>query len=113
MAAMTTALTEFSTLGDSRTYTQSAHTASKPKLVIQKRRVPQGNQSVAETTVSVINATEDANGEILDSKVVFTATARYPIEGVASEVTAVLATFRDIIAGDEWGNTVTTQEYLV
>lgn len=40
MAAMTTALTEFSTNGDSRTYTTSGHTVSNPKLVTQKRRVP-------------------------------------------------------------------------
>lgn len=113
MAAMTTALTEFSTMGDSRTYTQASHTASEPKLVIQKRRVPQGNQSVAESTVGVVNSTEDSAGEILSSKVSFTVTVRYPVDGIAADVTAALATFRDIVAGDEFANTVTTQEYLV
>jgi hypothetical protein len=112
MAAMTTALTEFSTMGDSRTFTLNAHTASKPRLVIQKRKVPQGNQSVGESTVNVVYATEDSNGDSLDSKVSFQVTVRFPINGIAADVAAALATFRDIIAGDEFANTVDTQEFL-
>jgi len=112
MAAMTTALTEFSDNGDSRTYTTSGHTVSKPKLVIQKRRVPQGNQTVQETSVSVLHATEDANSLILPQKVSFSAVFRSPIDGQSSDVTAALAIFRDIIAGDEFANAVSTQEYL-
>lgn len=113
MAAMTTALTEFSDNGDSRTYTQVGHTVGKPQLVIQKRKVAQGNQTVAETSISVISATEDAAGDALPSKVVFQAVIKSPITGIAADVTAMLAVFRDIVAGDEFSNAVTTQEYLV
>lgn len=112
MAAMTTALTEFSDNGDSRTYTQAGHTVGKPQLVIQKRKVASGNQTVAETSVSVVNATEDVDGVVLSSKVVFQAVVRTPISGIAADVTAALATFRDVVAGDEFANAVTTQEYL-
>lgn len=112
MTAMVTALTEFADNGNSRTYTYAGHTASDPKLVLQKRRVPEGNQTVVEDTVSVLSGTEDANGDVLPQKVLFTATIRRPVSGIASDVTAALAIFRDIIAGDEFANTVDTQEWL-
>jgi hypothetical protein len=113
MAAMTTALTEFSDNGNSRTYTYTGHSASEPRLVLQRRRTPTGQNSVIEDTVSVLSSTEDSNGVILDSKVLFTATVRRPINGISADVTAALAIFRDVVAGDEFGNTVSTQEWLV
>jgi hypothetical protein len=112
MAAMTTALTEFSNNGDSITWTTSGHTASKPKLVLQKRKVPSGSQIVSETTIQVVHATEDDAGEVLPQKVAFEAKVRHPVNGQVADVTAVLAIFRDIVAGDEFGNMVTTQEPL-
>jgi len=113
MAAMATVLTEFADNGNSRTYTQATHTALKPVLVLQKRKVPSGNEVVIEDTVTVLSATEDANGDVLPSRVTFTATIRRPKDGIAADVTAMLAVFRDVIAGDEFANTVNTQEWLV
>jgi hypothetical protein len=112
MAAMTTALTEFSDNGNSRTYTYTGHTAGEPRLVIQKRRVPTGQQSVIEDTVTVYSSTEDATAELLASKVSFSVVVRRPIDGIAGDVTAALAIIRDIVAGDEFTNTVSTQEWL-
>jgi hypothetical protein len=112
MAAMTTALTEFSDNGNSRTYTYTGHTALSPKLVLQKRRVPSGAQTVIEDTITVLNATEDSDGNVLPQKVSFSATVRRPLNGDAADVTATLATFRDIIASDEFGVTVSTQNWL-
>lgn len=113
MAAMTTVLTEFADSGNSRTYTTSTHTTAKPRLVIQKRKVPSGKQTVQEVSVQVVHATEDASSVILPSKVVFEANHRSPIDGAAADVTAALAIFRDIIAGDEYANAVSTQEWLI
>jgi hypothetical protein len=113
MAAMTTALTEFADNGNSRTYTYTGHTASEPRLVIQRRKVATGSTSVIEDTVSVVSSTEDANGDLLTSKISFEAKLRHPVDGIAADVTAALAIFRDIIAGDEFTNTVSTQEWLV
>lgn len=113
MAAMTTVLEEFSVLGDSRTYTQAAHTALKPMLVVQKRRVPTGNQTIAESTVNVVNATVDVDGAVLSQKILFSAVIRYPIQGLATDITAALATFRDIVAGDEFADMVVTQNPLI
>lgn len=112
MAAQTTALTEFSTIGDKRTYTTSGHTVSKPKIVVCKRKVPVGNQTVSEFSVDVIHATEDADGLVLQQKPSMSAVVRQPINGDAADVTAILAIFRDIVAGDEFGNAVTTSEFL-
>jgi len=112
MAAMTTVLTEFSDNGDSRTYTTSGHTISKPKLVLQKRRVPAGNQVVSETSISVIHGCEDSAGDILPQKVSFQAIVRSPLQAIAADVAAAKAIFLDIIAGDEFANAVLTQEYL-
>jgi len=112
MAAMTTALTEFSDSQNSRTYFYSGHTALKPKLVIQKRRVPTGNQTVIEDTITVLEATEDADGNVLPQKVSYSVTVRRPVDGDAAEVTSALAIFRDIVAGDEFTAVTTQQAYL-
>lgn len=112
MAAMTTALTEFSTSGNSRTTTLSGHTAVKPKLVIEKRRVPEGNQTMIEYSFKVVLATEDDDGAILSSKVTFEAIVRHPVLGQSAEVAAALAFFTDIVSGDEFANSVTTQSWL-
>lgn len=112
MAGMTTVLTEFSSNGNSRTSTYAGHTALEPNLVIEKRRVPEGNQQMIEYSCKVIETTEDSDSAILSQKVSFEAVVRYPILGQSADVTAALAVFRDIIAGDEFANSVSTQEWL-
>lgn len=113
MAAMTTALTEFASNGNSRTFTYAGHTVQKPHLVLQSRRVPSGNQTVAQDTITVLSGTDDVNGDPLAARVSFEVKIRRPIDGAAADVTAVLAVLRDIVAGDEFTNTVNTQEFLV
>lgn len=112
MAAMTTVLTEFSNNGNSRTSTITGHTAIKPKLVIEKRRVPEGNQTMAEWSGKVVFATTDAAGLVLSNKVSFEVIVRYPTLGTASDTTAALAIIRDIVASDDFANSVSTQGWL-
>jgi len=112
MAAMTTVLTEFSNNGNSRTSTLNGHTAAMPKLVIEKRKVPEGNQTMIEYSAKVIVATVDENGIVLSQKVAFEANGRYPMAGQASDVSTALAFFKDIVNGDEFANSVSTQEWL-
>lgn len=112
MPAMATVLTEFSNNGDSRTSTLAAHTVSKPQLVIEKRKVPVGNQLVAESTVSVIVTSTDGSGDVLPSKYNLTVSARLPIGGQAADQSLALTVLRDIIASDEFANTLDTQEWL-
>jgi len=112
MAAQLTALTEFSNIGNSRTYTLAAHTVSKPQVVIQKRKVPVGNKVVAQDDVFVSIATVNSLGETLPQRVAFHISVTRPIGHDAADVQAALVVIRDIIAGDEFANTVLTQEYL-
>lgn len=112
MAAMITALTEFSNNGNSRTYTLVGHTASRPQIVLQKRRVPSGSQAVAEDSISVLFATVDSEGAILAQKASFEVKVRRPVNGATADVDAALAVLRDILAGDEFANTVSTQEFV-
>lgn len=112
MAAMSTVLTPFAEQGNSRTSLVTGHTAVKPKIVIEKRRVPEGNQAVAEYSCKVIYATDDAADVILPQKVSFEAIVRYPILGQSSDIAAALVVFRDIIAGDEFAASVTSTGWL-
>lgn len=112
MPAMSTSLTEFSTIGDKRVYTLTGHTVSKPKIVMNKRVVPTGNKTNSVFECSVIYATEDAEGNVLQQRPSFVATVTQPIQGDTADVTAMLAIFRDIIAGDEFANSVATGEFL-
>lgn len=112
MAVMTTALSEFRSIGDSRTFTYGTHSAVEPRLVIQRRKVAAGATSVIEDLFQVVSSTEDSAGEILTSKVVFEAKVRRPVNGITADVTAALAIFRDIVASDEFTNTVNTQEWF-
>jgi hypothetical protein len=67
---------------------------------------------MVEYSAKVVSSTDDADGAILSQKVSFEAIVRYPVLGTSADTTAALAIFRDIIAGDEFGNSVTTQEWL-
>lgn len=112
MAAMTTALTKFSENGNSRTSTTTGHSAIAPKIVVERRRVPDQNQKVAEYAVKVVHSTTDAEGLTLQEKVSFEGIVRFPINGQTSTITAALAIFRDVIAGDEFGASSLSQNYL-
>jgi hypothetical protein len=60
----------------------------------------------------VISGTEDADSIPLASKVSFEVKLRRPVNGAAADVAAALVIFRDVVAGDEFGNTTITQEWL-
>lgn len=114
MAAMTTTLTEFSDKENSRTYVVdgAGHTVSKPRYVLQRRRVPGAGQEIIEDEISVLYGTEDSNGDLLPANVLLSAKVRRPKSGIASDLTAALAVFRDIVAGDEFTAVTTGSLYL-
>lgn len=112
MAALATTLTHFSDKENARTWITAGHTASKPKIVIQKRRVPSGNQIVQEDTISVVHAGVDALSKVMAQKASFQLIIRQPIGMVGTTVADALAIFRDIVQSTEFGTTVTTSQYL-
>ena len=112
MASFLTTITEFSDKENNRTYMVSGHTVAKPKLVIQKRKVAATTTANSESRLMVVYGTEDSAAEPLSSKVVFDAGVRSPANGLAADVTAALAVFRDFVASDEFTAMVTSQAYV-
>lgn len=112
MATITTALTEFADQGNSRTYTVSGHTVQLPRLIIQRRKVPVDQDASGESKISVIRGTVDAAGVPLASKIAIDVSVRYPVKGLAADITAVLALAREVVASDEFAAMVTTQNWV-
>lgn len=118
MASLTATLTEFADNGNSRTYTAASHSASKPKLVVESRIVPTGNQTMAEFSVKTVHGVDNDTGDgVASQKVSMEAKVRYPVLGVdtsdlATIVAAALVLFRDLVASDEFGASVTSQNWV-
>lgn len=117
MASLAATLTEFSDSGNSRTYTASGHTAVKPKLVVQKRTVPTGNQTMSEYSGTVVFGVNDPDGGVAPQKVSMGVTVRYPVLAVdgsdlATQIAAALVLLRDFVASDEFGASVTSQNWV-
>lgn len=114
MAVMNTVLTEYANTnnGNSRTSTLVNHTTVKPRLVIEKRKVATTDDGMNEYAFKVVIATLNAEGLILSQKISFEGIARYPTAGTMTDVTAALAIFRDIVAGDEFAASVPTTNWM-
>lgn len=113
MAAMATTLLEFNDKLNLREYTVPAtHTVSLPRKVVQKRKTPTGTQTVAEDTILVSNAAVDSNGDVLPSRISMKVIVSRPVDAVSADIAEALATFRDIVAGDEFSSVIDTQQYL-
>lgn len=112
MAAMSTSVTEFADNGNSRSYTLTGHTATKPRMLLQRRKVATQEGAVAEDQVSVLYGTTDSASAPMRPRVLFTATFRRPVGCDSADITAALAIFRDVVAGDEFAATVNTQNWL-
>lgn len=112
MAAMTTALTEYANNGNSITWTVAGHTVQKPRLVIQTRRVPSGNQVMAEVVYKTIYGTEDVDGNPIPQKISYETKVRYPMGYLAADLSAAQVVHRDVVAGDEFAAGITTFNWL-
>lgn len=112
MAAMTTVLSGFQNNGNKRTFMLVGHTAVKPALVLQQRKVPQGKDTVLEDEISVLLSTVNADGERLPNRVMYSIKFRRPIDGVVGERTSALSILRDILNGDEILDVIDKQAWL-
>jgi hypothetical protein len=117
MASLTATLTEFADNGNTRTYTSAGHTATKPKLVIEKRTVPVGAQIMSEFSCMIVQGVDDSEGGVAPQKVSMEAKVRYPIVDVdatdlATIIAAALVLLRDVVASDEFGASVTSQNWV-
>lgn len=114
MAALAATLTSFSMERDSKTYTSAGHTARRPRLVVQKRRVPSKEGAVASMETTIIRGTVDEAGLPLSSKVAFGVSIRFPnnIGSSETDLTDALVLLRDVVASDEFAATLTTQGFI-
>lgn len=112
MAALSVVLTPFSTVGNSRTSSLVGHTALKPRLVIEKRRVPENGQNMIEASIKSLYATANAEGIVLPQKVTIETIVRYPANGSSAELDLAVANHRAIVASDNFATTAATQQWL-
>lgn len=112
MAVITTALVEFSDEKDKRTFVLPGHTALKPQMLIQSRRVAASPLASAHNRFQVVYGTVDSAGLPVSGRVAFDLDVRFPASGVAADQTAALAFFRELVASDEFAAAVTGQLYV-
>lgn len=112
MANFATVVTVFSDSENRRTYAIAGNTVRKPRLLIQKRKVPANSTASSESSLQVVYGTEDAGSNVLPSKIVFDTGVRYPANCLATDVTAALVVFRDFVASDQFTNLVNSQAYV-
>lgn len=112
MAAFTTVITEHNDSENRRVYAITGHTASMPKLLIQKRKEPTATNKVASDTLMVVYGDEDASAVPIENKCVLEAVIRRSIEGSSTISAAALAVFRDFVASDQFAAIVSGQTYV-
>lgn len=113
MAAQTTALTEFSTLGNTRTSLLATHAVTKPALVIEKRSNVTQNSRIAEYEFALVYGVDDASGAVLPEKLVHRVNVRVPLYmDDATVKAAALAALKDIVNGDEFASSITKMGWL-
>lgn len=113
MPSMTTTLTELGDSGiNSRTYTLTGHSVNDTRIVISKWKNPGSIDGSAEYNFQVVYSTEDSNGDPTKGNVNFSVTCRSPKNGVSADRDAALVILRDIVASDEFANSVATLHHL-
>jgi hypothetical protein len=88
--------------GFNKTWQYTGHTITLPRLIIQKRRVPTGSQTVSENSITILRGGLDAAGNVLPSKGSFQFIAKEPIGYLAADRDALIADFRNFVNGDEF-----------
>lgn len=113
MTQMSTSLTEFSTAGNTRTYTAPGHTTLAPRLLIQKRKLAANADGVAETTLKVVYGLTKSDGSPVAQKVTYEVVGRSPLIGIGSAAnTGALALLRDLVNSDEFESAFLTQNWV-
>lgn len=103
MASFTTTIERYATRENAVTYIMSgSHSFIQPRLVIQKRAMPNTANGVQRHSLEVLYGTTDSDDNPLNSLIGMAANIRYPSNGDGTDVVACLATFRDFVNSDEF-----------
>lgn len=89
-----------------------SHSTFNPRLVIEKRREAINGRPFAEYGFQVVVGTSDAEGNPLPQPCVFFGGLRYPVKGENAQVVIARDIGRDIIASDNFANSVLTLDWL-
>jgi hypothetical protein len=112
MAALATLRERYGSTLTTEQYELPGHTVQKPRLFLQKRTVAPSPTSVAQHTASVIQGTEDADGNIIAPKIVIGCNARVPVQVLDSDTDLAVADFRAFVASDEFVDFVKSQSWI-
>jgi hypothetical protein len=112
MAGMTTVLTETFSMGNVRKWQLSNHTVAEPHLITQKRQEASTPEAVAKSSLTFLSGTADVNGSALAARDVVDISVRGPANGDSADMTALIATVRDVVNSDEFTDMVTSQAWL-
>jgi len=109
MAAMTTNLVFSSSNGNTITYARDPHTAQKPSLCILTRKEGNGPTGNLETTVQVVQGTNDVDGNLVASRCVLEIRGKYPKNGTYTDMSGLIAIASDILNSDEFADALQKQ----
>jgi hypothetical protein len=113
MAAMVTSLIPYNEALNVKEWILDSHTALTPRKVIQKRRVPNGNQSVIEDTITLSAEAVDAEGVVLPQRCSIEIKVRRPKQHMGTQLTTVLMPLaRDFVSADEFEAVISKSLYL-
>jgi hypothetical protein len=104
---------EFNDSLNNRQWTLAGHLADKPQLVIQKRSEsgPVGSKKL-NSELKVVFGAEDSAGELLDSNISITISARVPSGAIAADVDAAIDEAQLLVASTMFDDMVKSQTYL-
>ena len=112
MAALATELVKQTEFDNTIKLMTGSHTVSKPQLVIQKRRVPSGNQTIAEDNITLVFGTVDADSKPHANNILFEVKLRRPFDAASADITAAKALLQDIVSSDEFADVIDSSLYL-
>jgi hypothetical protein len=104
--------TELNDTNDARTWVLDGHLATKPQVVIQKRRTtgPSNDQKL-ESELKVVFGTTDAADEILPTKISISCSSRYSVFSASADIDAAIAEFQLLVAADGFADMIKKQLY--
>lgn len=104
--------TEFNNALNNRQWILDNHTASKPQLVIQKRRStgPLGTEKL-ENELKVVFGAEDGNGALLPTNIALSVSTRFQEGTVEADLDAAIAEFQLLVASSLFPSMVKSQLY--
>lgn len=112
MAALATELRKLNEYSDTLKLAISSHTAAKPRVVIQKRTTPSGNQVMLTDTVKIVYGTIHPDASPHEQNVILTLTMSRPKDGDLGDLYAARGLMSEIIACDEFVDIMNNQYYL-